>query len=100
MSRNRWRRALRLLGVGIGLGLVLVFTMSALRVWVPSPGRWFTVVLVFAIVFSVIGYLTPTPASEEDEEVLDEREFAAPEKPAETVTPPAEAAAAPGDGSA
>jgi hypothetical protein len=81
MSRNRWRRALRFLAVGIGLGLVLVFTLSALRVWVPSPARWFTVVMVFAIVFFVIGYLTPTPSSEEDEDVLDEHEFLAPASP-------------------
>ncbi len=79
MHRNRWRRGLRLLFVGLGIGLVLVFTLSALRVWVPSPGKWLVTVLVFAVVFFVIGYLTPTPSSAEDDDEVDESEFAAPE---------------------
>jgi hypothetical protein len=92
MPRNRWRRALRLLTVGLGLGLVLVFTLSALRVWVPSPGRWLVTVLVFAVVFFVIGYLTPTPSSPEDEEEVDESEFLA--EPIPTASAPAESSAA------
>jgi len=68
MPANRWRRGLRLLTPGIGLGLVVVFSLSALRVWVPTPGKWLTVVLVFAVVFFVIGYLTPDPSDDIDDE--------------------------------
>ena len=77
MSPNRWRRALRFLAPGIGLGLVLVFTLSALAVWVPSPGTWLVTVVVSAVVFFVLGYLSPTPrvTEEDDDEDLDESEF-------------------------
>ena len=77
MSPNRWRRGLRFLTPGIGLGLVLVFTLSALAVWVPSPGTWLVTVVVSAAVFFVLGYLSPTPRAteEEDDEDLDESEF-------------------------
>ena len=69
MPPNRWRRGLRMLTPGIGLGLVLVFSLSALRVWVPTPGKWLVVIIVFAVVFFVIGYLTPNPVDEgEDDE--------------------------------
>ena len=80
MPPNRWRRGLRLLVPGIGLGLVLVFTLSALAVWVPSPGTWLVTVVIFAAVFFVIGYLSPTPRATEDEddEDLDESEFLVP----------------------
>ncbi len=91
MPRNRWRRGVRFLTVGFGLGLVMVFTLSALRIWVPSPGRWAVTVIGFAAVFFVIGYLTPTPSSDEDEE-LDESEFLADEPvamAAATAAPPA-----------
>jgi hypothetical protein len=86
MPRNRWRRGLRLLTVGVGLGLVLVFTLSAFQVWVPSPGRWLMTMLVMAGIFFVIGYLTPTPEADDDEEI-DESEFVAAETPAGDVTP-------------
>ncbi len=80
MPANRWRRALRFLAPGIGFGLVLVFTLSALAVWIPSPGTWLVTVLVCAAAFFVAGYLSPTPAGpDEDEEDLDEAEFLAPE---------------------
>ncbi len=77
MSPNRWRRGLRFLTPGIGLGLVLVFTLSALAVWVPSPGTWLVTVAICAAVFFVLGYLSPTPRAleEEDDEDLDESEF-------------------------
>jgi len=88
MPRNRWRRGLRLLTVGLGVGLVMVFTLSAFRVWVPSPGRWLVTVLVFAAIFFVIGYLTPTPSSDDDDDVLDESEFAAADDGAATASPP------------
>ncbi len=72
---NRWRRGLRLLTPGIGLGLVLVFTLSVARVWVPTTERWITVAAAFAVGFFILGYLTPTPAEDDeddDEDILDE----------------------------
>jgi hypothetical protein len=79
MPANRWRRALRFLAPGIGFGLVLVFTLSALAVWIPSPGTWLVTVLICAAAFFVVGYLSPTPAGpDEDDEDLDESEFLAP----------------------
>jgi len=80
MSPNRWRRALRFLAPGIGLGLVLVFTLSALAVWIPSPGTWLVTVAICAAVFFVLGYLSPTPRAleEESDEDLDESEFLVP----------------------
>ncbi|ELB89437.1 hypothetical protein Rwratislav_29494 [Rhodococcus wratislaviensis IFP 2016] len=72
---NRWRRGLRLLTPGIGIGLVLVFTLSVARVWVPTTERWITVAAAFAVGFFVLGYLTPTPAEDDeddDEDILDE----------------------------
>ena len=80
MSPNRWRRALRFLTPGIGFGLVLVFTLSALAVWVPSPGTWLVTVVICAAVFFVLGYLSPTPRGPEhdDEEDEDVSEFLVP----------------------
>ncbi|SEL59162.1 hypothetical protein [Rhodococcus maanshanensis] len=83
MPQNRWRRGLRFLTPGIGIGLVLVFTLSALRVWVPTTERWLVVAAAFAVGFFFLGYLTPTPLDEdelgEDEEdyegELDEAEW-------------------------
>jgi len=76
MAQNRWRRGLRFMVPGIGIGLVLVFTMSALTLWTPVARTWLPVTAIFAIVFFVIGYLTPTPVladeDEEDEEDDDE----------------------------
>ena len=86
MPRNRWRRGVRLLTVGLGLGLVMVFTLSAFRVWVPTAGRWVVTVLGFAVVFFVIGYLTPTPSGDDDEE-LDEAEFLADDQPTAETAP-------------
>lgn len=71
---NRWRRALRFLTPGLGLGLLLNFTLSATRVFVPTPGRWLTIVVVSAAVLFGLGYLTPAPDAGEDE---DDEELAA-----------------------
>ena len=69
MPPNRWRRGLRMLTPGIGIGLVLVFSCRALRCGYRRPGTWLIVVLVFAVVFFVLGYLTPNPTVEgEDDE--------------------------------
>jgi hypothetical protein len=67
---NRWRRALRFLTPGIGLGLVLNFTLSATRVYVPRLGRWTGIVAACAVVLFVVGYLTPSPEEEGEEEAL------------------------------
>ena len=73
LPANRFRRALRFLVPGVGIGLVLVFSLSALRVWLPSNGHWLTVFLVFAVAFFALGYLTPTPlGSDEDEDEDDD----------------------------
>lgn len=90
MSANRWRRALRFLTPGIGFGLVLVFTLSALAVWVPSPGTWLVTVVVCAAAFFVLGYLSPTPRAleEEADEDLDETEFLVKTDPNKAVAAP------------
>jgi hypothetical protein len=90
MSPNRWRRALRFLTPGFGLGLVIVFTLSALAVWVPSPGTWLITVLISAAVFFVLGYLSPTPrgADEDDEDEFDEEDEETVTVPARPATPP------------
>lgn len=65
---NRWRRGLRFLTPGLGLGLLLNFTLSATRVFVPSAGRWLTIVVVSAAVLFGLGYLTPGPDTGEDDD--------------------------------
>ncbi|WP_133169294.1 hypothetical protein [Rhodococcus opacus] len=72
---NRWRRGMRFLTPGLGIGLVLVFTLSAFRVWVPTTERWLMVAAGFAVGFFILGYLTPTPETDdEDDELLDQDE--------------------------
>jgi hypothetical protein len=97
MPRNRWRRALRFLTPGIGLGLVLAFTLSAVRVWVPSTERWLLVAACFAVGFFVLGYLTPTPVDErdveeDDDEYEDDDDVGGPTASETTATMPAVAA--------
>lgn len=70
LPANRWRRGMRFLTPGVGIGLVLVFTLSAVRVWVPTADKWLLVAAGFAIGFFLVGYFTPTPVAEEDEEEL------------------------------
>ncbi|MGW6421385.1 hypothetical protein ACWF82_01800 [Nocardia sp. NPDC055053] len=77
MPPNRWQRGMRLLAPGLGIGLVLVFSLSALRVWVPSGERWLIIALLFAGGFFVLGYLTPTPTTAEEEAAELEEEEAA-----------------------
>jgi hypothetical protein len=72
LPANRWRRALRFLTPGLGLGLVINFSLSALRVFVPAPGRWATITVVTGLVFFGLGYLTPAPVDDDLE--LDELE--------------------------
>ncbi|MFD9669893.1 hypothetical protein ACFWAY_51545 [Rhodococcus sp. NPDC059968] len=71
LHENRWRRAMRMLTPGIGIGLVLAFTLSATRVWAPTLDRWLLLAGGFAAGFFLLGYLTPTPDTAEDEDVDD-----------------------------
>ena len=68
LPENRWRRGLRVATPGIGIGFVLVFTMSALGLWAPTAGTWLGIFVIFAAVFFVAGYLTPTPLSDPDDQ--------------------------------
>lgn len=61
LSANRWKRGTRFAVAGFGLGLTLTFTLSALRIFLPSPGLWLNVVLLSIALLFVVGYLTPTP---------------------------------------
>lgn len=58
---NRWSRATRFCIPGVGVGLILTFSLSALRVFTPSAGKWFPLVLIGGAAGFVIGYFTPTP---------------------------------------
>jgi len=62
---NRWRRGLRFLTTGIGVGLVVTFFLSAVRLFVPAPGRWLLFAALFALVFFAVGYLTPEPDADD-----------------------------------
>ncbi|ABG94992.1 hypothetical protein RHA1_ro03189 [Rhodococcus jostii RHA1] len=68
LHENRWRRGLRMLTPGVGIGLVLAFTLSATRVWAPTLDRWLLLAGGFAVGFFILGYLTPTPDTAEDED--------------------------------
>jgi hypothetical protein len=67
MPGNRWRRGMRLLPCGLGIGLILVFSLSAVRIWVPTGGRWLIAAAVFATVFFLLGYISPTPEGSDDD---------------------------------
>jgi hypothetical protein len=68
-SQNRWRRGLRLLTPGIGIGLVLAFTASVVRFWVPSTQLWLLVAGITAATFFALGYFSPTPEDEDEDDV-------------------------------
>jgi hypothetical protein len=68
-SQNRWRRGLRLLTPGIGIGLVLAFSASVARWWVPSTRLWLLVAGVTAVTFFALGYFSPTPENEDEDDV-------------------------------
>lgn len=67
LPENRWVRATLFLVPGIGIGLVFVFTLSALRFVAPTAALWVPVVVGAAALMFVVGYLTPTPGSDDDE---------------------------------
>lgn len=72
LPMNRWRRAMRFATPGIGAGLTAVFTLSALRIFSPVATKWLPLVLGGAVIGFVLGYATPSPVGEEDEEEDDE----------------------------
>jgi hypothetical protein len=59
LPTNRWLRGVRFLGVGMGLGLSLTFSLSAFGLLLPSPTRWLTLVVVFAVGAFLLGYFLP-----------------------------------------
>jgi hypothetical protein len=61
LPANRWFRAVRFAVPGVGVGLTLSFTLSALRVLIPSPSTWTALVLVGGLAGLVLGFVTPTP---------------------------------------
>jgi hypothetical protein len=61
LSFNRWSRGVYFAAPGFGVGLSLTISLSALRILLPTPGSWLTIVIVSTIVFFGIGFLTPTP---------------------------------------
>lgn len=61
LSNNRWKRAVRFGTGGLGVGLTLVFTLSAVRVLLPSATGSLALVLVCGVCAFVLGYLTPSP---------------------------------------
>ena len=74
LPQNRWLRGVRFLIPGFGVGLVLTFTLSAFRIFAPSPGHWLPLLVVPTVAGLVLGFLTPAPNEEEfddyDEDVL------------------------------
>ncbi len=58
---NRWRRGMTWAAPGLGAGFTLTFTLSALRLMLPSGTLWALLILVGGAVGFLAGYLTPTP---------------------------------------
>lgn len=69
---NRWQRAVQFLPVGAGVGLTLTFTLSALRLLIPSAPAWLSVVLISAAVAFVIGYFMPLGRDDEHDDEHDD----------------------------
>ncbi len=68
LSPNRWVRGFRFLIPGLGAGLVGVFTVSALRIFAPRAAQWVPIMVVCAVLFFALGYFSPGPGDEEDDE--------------------------------
>jgi hypothetical protein len=58
------------------LGLTLTFSLSALRVLLPNPADWVTILLLSTLILFVLGYVTPTPSIYDRPEDDDDREEA------------------------
>lgn len=72
LPENRWSRAWRFAIPGAGIGLTLTFTLSALRLVVPSD-RASTLLFVGAgLVGFVLGYLSPSQDDDTGRDDLDE----------------------------
>jgi hypothetical protein len=91
VSPNRWRRGLRLLIPGIGIAMVLAFSASVARLWVPETSRWLMIAAISAAVFFAVGYLSPTPEHDDDQDVDDSPDSDDPNDVAETPAAPAAA---------
>jgi hypothetical protein len=75
LPENRWSRAWRFAVPGAGIGLTLTFTLSALRLVVPSA-RASTLLFVGAgLVGFVAGYLSPSQDDDSGRDDLDEDDF-------------------------
>ncbi len=70
LHSNRFRRGLYFVVPGLGVGLVLVFTLSATRVFVPSVSHWVPLIVFSAVILFVVGFLTPDPGIDDDDEDL------------------------------
>jgi hypothetical protein len=72
--QNRWQRALQFLPVGAGLGLTLTFTLSALRLLIPSGTAWLSLVLVGGGAAFLIGYFLPLGREDDVDDEDDDEE--------------------------
>lgn len=71
LPANRWTRAVQFGAPGLGVGLVATITLSALRIFSPAPGVWITLLLACGGALFALGYLSPAPEADEDEELVD-----------------------------
>lgn len=72
LPSNRLQRGLRFLATGVGVGLIVVFSLSVFRILVPRPGGWITSSVVFAGVFFLVGYFSPSPDEPGEDGDVDE----------------------------
>jgi hypothetical protein len=75
LSANRWQRGLRVLAPGIGIGLMLAFSASVARLWVPSTAQWLQLAGLSAAGFFALGYLSPAPNEQYDEDLLEDEDL-------------------------
>ncbi|MCU1590605.1 MAG: hypothetical protein JWP11_1861 [Frankiales bacterium] len=72
---NRWSRAWRFAIPGAGIGLTLTFTLSALRLVVPSARASTLLFLGAGLLGFVVGYLSPSQDDDAGRDDLDEDDF-------------------------
>ncbi|HWH28778.1 MAG TPA: hypothetical protein VNU26_07410 [Mycobacteriales bacterium] len=65
---HRWQRAAAFVAPGIGAGLTLTFSLSTLRLVLPSTALWVPLVAGGAAAGLVAGWLTPSPDVDMDDE--------------------------------